>query len=69
MLNLILLHGALGHSDIFTPYLETLSQYFNIHTPVFSGHGDTELPANGTSIEKYTLELSDYCTKNKRWLP
>ncbi|ASE62569.1 alpha/beta hydrolase [Chryseobacterium indologenes] len=64
MLNLILLHGALGHSDIFTPYLETLSQYFNIHTPVFSGHGDTELPENGTSIEKYTLELSDYCTKN-----
>lgn len=61
MPNLILLHGALGHSDIFTPYLNTLSQYFTIHTPLFSGHGDRELPADGISIEKYTQELSEYC--------
>ncbi len=57
MPNLILLHGALGHSDIFTPYLNTLSQYFTIHTPLFSGHGDRELPADGISIEKYTQEI------------
>lgn len=61
MPNLILLHGALGHSDIFTPYLNTLSRYFTIHTPLFSGHGDRELPADGISIEKYTQELSEYC--------
>lgn len=61
MPNLILLHGALGHSDIFTPYLNTLSQYFTIYTPLFSGHGDRELPADGISIEKYTQELSEYC--------
>lgn len=61
MPNLILLHGALGHCDIFTPYLKTLSQYFTIHTPLFSGHGDRELPADGISIEKYTQELSEYC--------
>lgn len=64
MPNLILLHGALGHSDIFKPYLETLSSYFVIHTPLLSGHGDTELPAEGISIEKYTQELATYCKDN-----
>ncbi|ROI02543.1 alpha/beta hydrolase [Chryseobacterium sp. G0240] len=64
MPNLILLHGALGHSDIFTPYLENLSQYFTIHTPLFSGHGDTELPKDGIDIKKYTQELTEYCTTN-----
>lgn len=64
MPNLILLHGALGHSEIFTPYLNSLSAYFTIHTPLFSGHGNTELSTDGISIEKYTQELSDYCEKN-----
>ncbi|MBV8328528.1 alpha/beta hydrolase [Chryseobacterium sp.] len=64
MPNLILLHGALGHSDIFNPYREKLSSYFTIHTPLFSGHGGTELPAGGISIEKYTQELTDYCNNN-----
>lgn len=64
MPNLILLHGALGHSDIFKPYLENLSQHFTIHTPIFSGHGNTELPADGISIEKYTQELTEYCKEN-----
>jgi pimeloyl-ACP methyl ester carboxylesterase len=64
MPNLILLHGALGHSDIFTPYLEKLSQHFNVHTPIFSGHGNTELPADSITIEKYTQELAAYCNDN-----
>lgn len=64
MLNLILLHGALGHSDLFNPYVKTLSQHFTIHTPLFSGHGTTDLPADGISIEKYTQEVSDYCKEN-----
>lgn len=61
MRNLILLHGALGHSDIFNPYIEKLSLYFTVHTPVFSGHGNTELPEGGISIEKYTQEIDTYC--------
>ncbi|MGU3376192.1 alpha/beta fold hydrolase [Chryseobacterium sp. M5A1_1a] len=64
MPNLILLHGALGHIDIFRPYQEMLSSYFTIHTPLFSGHGSTELPADGISIKKYTQELTEYCTEN-----
>lgn len=61
MPNLILLHGALGHHDIFNPYLETLSGYFKIHTLLFSGHGGTELPADEINIKKYTEELALYC--------
>lgn len=61
MKNLILLHGALGHSSMFNPYLEELSKYFNIHTPLFSGHGNTPLAEDGITIEKYTQELAEYC--------
>ncbi|REC62965.1 alpha/beta hydrolase [Chryseobacterium pennae] len=64
MPNLVLLHGALGHSEIFTPYLDSLSSYFTIHTPLFSGHGSNDLPADGITIEKYTQELTEYCTEN-----
>ncbi|MCQ9640818.1 alpha/beta hydrolase [Chryseobacterium sp. WG14] len=64
MPHLILLHGALGHSDLFHPYLEQLSRYFTVHTPLFSGHGSTALSTEGISIEKYTQELKEYCNSN-----
>ncbi|MDR6369387.1 pimeloyl-ACP methyl ester carboxylesterase [Chryseobacterium bernardetii] len=64
MPNLILLHGALGHSDIFKPYLNVLSSYFTVHTPLFSGHGDQELPEGSLTIKKYVQELSEYCKVN-----
>ncbi|MBB4806299.1 pimeloyl-ACP methyl ester carboxylesterase [Chryseobacterium defluvii] len=60
MKNLLLLHGALGHSDLFSSYLKELSPYFTIHTPMFSGHGTTGLPDGGISIEKYVQELAEY---------
>lgn len=63
MKNLLLLHGALGHSDIFKSYEKELSKHFNIHTLLFSGHGSTELSENGISIEKYTEEIRDYLVK------
>lgn len=63
MKNLLLLHGALGHSDIFAPYTEELSRYFQIHTPLFSGHGHIDLSDDGITIEKYTQELAEYCEK------
>lgn len=64
MPNLVLLHGALGHSEIFNSYQDSLSSYFTIHTPLFSGHGNSELPSDGISIKKYTQELKEYCTAN-----
>lgn len=63
MLNLILLHGALGHRDVFKPFQEELSKYFTIHTPLFSGHGTVEIPEDGITIEKYTKELKEYIEK------
>lgn len=63
MKNLLLLHGALGHSSIFKPYEKELSEYFNIHTLLFSGHGETDLPEQGISIEKYTEEVKAYLEK------
>jgi pimeloyl-ACP methyl ester carboxylesterase len=63
MKNLILLHGALGHSDIFKPYQERLSTYFKIYTPLFSGHGNVKLAENGITIEKYTRELAEFIEK------
>lgn len=63
MLNLILLHGALGHPIIFEPFIPELSKYFTVHTPLFSGHGNSELPQDGISIEKYALELKEFIEK------
>ncbi|MCS3531507.1 alpha/beta fold hydrolase [Chryseobacterium sp. JUb7] len=60
MKNLILLHGALGHSDIFKPFTEELSNYFTVYAPLFSGHGNIEIPDNGITIEKYTQELKEF---------
>lgn len=60
MKNLILLHGALGHPDVFIPYHEKLSGDFHIHTLLFSGHGNVDLPENGITIEQYTQELAIY---------
>ena len=64
MLNLILLHGALGHSQIFEPFKAELSKHFTIHTPLFSGHGNSGLSEGGISIEKYTDELKEFIEKN-----
>lgn len=63
MKSLILLHGALGHNEIFEPLRTELSKYFTIHTPLFSGHGDVEIPENGITIEKYTQELKEFIEK------
>lgn len=63
MPNLILLHGALGHSEIFDSFISELSKYFTVYAPLFSGHGDTELTEKGITIEKYTQELKEFIEK------
>ncbi|MEC3876677.1 alpha/beta fold hydrolase [Chryseobacterium salviniae] len=64
MRDLILLHGALGHSQNFESLADKLASYFTIHTPLFSGHGSSDLPENGISIQKYTQELKEFIEKN-----
>lgn len=65
MLHLILLHGALGHSEVFEPLKKVLSKYFTVHTPLFSGHGNREIPETGITIEKYTEELKQYINQEE----
>lgn len=60
MLDLILLHGALGNSEVFEPFQEELSTYFTVHTPLFSGHGGKVLPENGITVERYAQELHEF---------
>jgi pimeloyl-ACP methyl ester carboxylesterase len=60
MKDLILLHGALGHSKDFDPYEALLSPYFNIHKILFQGHGGTEIPEAGLNIEGYVRQVQQY---------
>jgi pimeloyl-ACP methyl ester carboxylesterase len=65
MKNLLLLHGALGHSDHFSPYLEVLSTHFKVHTFLFSGHGNTAIPAEGITMENNAAQIAAYCTEHQ----
>lgn len=64
MQNLILLHGALGHPAYFNWYAEQLSPFFNVHTPVFAGHGRTALPDAPLTISTYIAQIHSYCADN-----
>jgi pimeloyl-ACP methyl ester carboxylesterase len=58
--DLILLHGALGHSKQFEPYEPFLSEHFRVHKLLFHGHGATKVPDAGLNMEQYTLQLQQY---------
>jgi len=64
MKNLLLLHGALGHSSNFDPYEPFLAQHFHIHKISFHGHGGTDIPADGLSMELYVQQLDAYITEH-----
>lgn len=61
MQDLILLHGALGHSNNFEPYERELSRHFNVHKILFQGHGNSAIPDGGLSMEGYVTQLHQYC--------
>lgn len=61
MKDLILLHGALGHSSHFEPYKAMLSAHARVHTITFAGHGGTAIPAAGIIMQSYVDELRQYC--------
>lgn len=64
MKNLILLHGALGHSSNFEPYEQYLSEHFIIHKILFRGHGDTSVPSEGINMSVYVEQLHQYCEEH-----
>lgn len=56
--SLILLHGALGSKENFSPIISGLSAHFNIHTFNFDGHGNT---VSGTiSIPHFAKSVLNY---------
>jgi pimeloyl-ACP methyl ester carboxylesterase len=64
MRNVILLHGALGHSSNFEPYEQYLSAHFRIHKILFHGHGETSVPAEGIRMSGYVEQLRQYCEEH-----
>lgn len=64
MNNLILLHGALGHSSNFEPYEPYLSEHFIVHKILFRGHGDTAIPSEGIRMSLYVEQLHQYCEEH-----
>lgn len=65
MQDLLLLHGALGHTQHFDPYLDWLKQHFRVHTFLFDGHGGTAIPANSIRMEHYVAQLHEYCSNHQ----
>ena len=64
MKNLILLHGALGHSSNFEPYEQYLSEHFSLHKILFRGHGGTSIPSEGIRMTDYVEQLRQYCEEH-----
>jgi len=65
MKDLILLHGALGHTQHFDPCLSWLQQHFKVHTFLFAGHGGTALPGNDLKMDDYVRQLEQYCAQQQ----
>lgn len=63
MKNLILLHGALGCEDLFTPLIEEIREHYNCYTFNFSGHGGVPF-RNGFSINQFASELNEFMDDN-----
>lgn len=55
--DLLLLHGAIGSKDQFSPLLPFLEENFNCFSLNFNGHGDRELPDNAFSIELFADDV------------
>lgn len=63
MKNLLLLHGALGYGKQFDALRPLLEKDFTLHTPTFSGHGGSDVPAT-LSIQSFAEETSHYIQQN-----
>lgn len=61
MEHLLLLHGALGHPRLFADLKKHLEERFIVHTLLFSGHGDSQLPEHGIMMQDYVDQVADHC--------
>lgn len=55
--DLLLLHGAIGSKDQFSPLIPMLEEHFNCYTLNFTGHGDQEIPDKPFSIELFVNDV------------
>lgn len=60
MKDLLLLHGALGHPQLFDALDEPLSRHFRLHKINFLGHGRSAIPASGLRIDGYVDQVEAY---------
>lgn len=64
MKDLILLHGALGTSQLFDPLTEALAGTFRFHRFNFSGHGNEPFSNKGCGIEAFAEELQQFVVEH-----
>lgn len=60
MQTLILLHGALGTAHGLGPLKTALDPELYVHTPEFSGHGNTPWPEGGFSMDRFGEDVLRY---------
>ncbi len=65
MKNIILLHGALGHTSHFEAYVPETGAGHKVFTPLFSGHGGLPLPTEPLTIHHYIDELSAFIEREQ----
>ncbi|UOQ52170.1 alpha/beta fold hydrolase [Hymenobacter cellulosivorans] len=58
--NLLLLHGALGSDKQLRGLARDLSQFYQVHTFSFGGHGGRELTPNSFTMTAFAQEVTDY---------
>ncbi|TGE28224.1 alpha/beta fold hydrolase [Hymenobacter metallicola] len=58
--NLLLLHGALGSEKQLRGLARDLSQFYQVHTFSFSGHGGREIEIEAFSVSAFAREVIGY---------
>lgn len=61
---ILLLHGALGSKNQFTPLIKMLNKNFEVHTLDFSGHGKKVLTTTPFSMPLFMEDVKKYVKEN-----
>lgn len=61
---LLFLHGAMGSSEMFKPFIRDLKDDYHIHLLDFEGHGRKSLMPVRLSIEGMSEQVEDFLWKN-----
>ncbi len=64
MEDILLLHGAIGSKDQFSPLVQKLADSFTIHSLNFSDHGGSPIVDTSFSISLFASEVLSFLDKN-----